>query len=103
MITKLSSIEPDENRDELYACFGVMGGFMQPQGHTQVVIALSDDGLNPQHVLNQPRFCITSGYSDGEVALEEGISQNEANKLTQMGHSVFPVSGYESLNKNGHL
>ncbi len=42
----------------LYAAFGVMGGFMQPQGHMQLACAMLDDGLNPQAALNQPRFCI---------------------------------------------
>ena len=30
----------------LHAAFGVMGGWMQPQGHMQVVTAMLDDGLN---------------------------------------------------------
>jgi gamma-glutamyltranspeptidase len=32
---------------ELWASFGVMGGFMQPQGHFQVMSAMLDDDLNP--------------------------------------------------------
>ncbi len=42
----------------LYASFGVMGGFMQPQGHVQVAIALLDDGLDPQGTLDRPRFYV---------------------------------------------
>ncbi len=57
----------------LWASFGVMGGFMQPQGHLQVVVALLDDRLDPQSALDRPRFCIEDGRSGGRVALEEGI------------------------------
>ena len=81
--------------EELYACFGVMGGFMQPQGHLQVVIALHDDGLDPQAALDRPRFCITDGASGGRVALEEGIPVREMAALAEMGHPVIPVSGHE--------
>ncbi len=80
---------------DLYASFGVMGGFMQPQGHLQVVIALLDDGLDPQAALDRPRFCIEDGAPGGSVALEEGIPSSSLNELSQMGHSVYSVSGYE--------
>lgn len=78
----------------LFASFGVMGGFMQPQGHMQVLAALSDDGLDPQSALDLPRFCITDGEAGGKVALEEGIPVGVMARLAEMGHPVEPVSGY---------
>jgi gamma-glutamyltranspeptidase/glutathione hydrolase len=78
----------------LYASFGVMGGFMQPQGHMQVVVGLSDDGLDPQAALDRPRFCIDDGTAGGQVALEEGISPEVQSDLGKMGHSLYLVSGY---------
>ena len=78
---------------ELFACFGVMGGFMQPQGHLQVVVALADDGLDPQAALDRPRFCIEGGQAGGRVGLEEGIPLEAMAALAEMGHPVRPVSG----------
>ena len=79
---------------QLYAPFGVMGGFMQPQGHMQVVIGLVDDGLDPQAALDRPRFCISDGTAGGQVALEEGLLDATIAALQQMGHPVQRVSGY---------
>lgn len=80
---------------ELYASFGVMGGFMQPQGHLQVLTALIDDDLDPQSALDRPRFCITGGEAGGRVALETGIPSAVMADLAQMGHPVYPVSGQD--------
>ena len=88
-----ASANPEAGED-LYACFGVMGGFMQPQGHLQVVLGLVDDGLDPQAALDRPRFCIDDGTAGGRVALEEGIPLREMAALAEMGHPVFPVSGF---------
>jgi gamma-glutamyltranspeptidase/glutathione hydrolase len=77
----------------LYASFGVMGGFMQPQGHMQVVLGLSDDGLDPQAALDRPRFCIDDGTVGGQVALEEGIPTEVQAALGKMGHALYSVSG----------
>lgn len=79
---------------ELWASFGVMGGFMQPQGHFQVISAMVDDDLNPQEALNRPRWLLNSGTGDSALWLEEGIPVETMSRLADMGHRVRPVSGY---------
>lgn len=79
----------------LYASYGVMGGFMQPQGHVQVLSALVDHGLDPQTALDLPRFCIDVEESGGRLALEEGIPANVFSDLEKMGHPVYSVHGYD--------
>jgi gamma-glutamyltranspeptidase / glutathione hydrolase len=91
--TIIPALATEQDSGELYASFGVMGGFMQPQGHMQVVIGLVDDGLDPQAVLDRPRFCIEDGHSGGRVALEHGIPFKQQARLAEMGHSTVPVSG----------
>lgn len=81
--------------DSLYASYGVMGGFMQPQGHVQVLSALVDDGFDPQAALDQPRFCIDVEAADGRVAIEEGVPEKSFKGLQKMGHPVAWVGGYD--------
>ncbi len=79
---------------ELYASFGVMGGFMQPQGHVQVIANMVDFGMDPQEALDVPRYCLTDGTSNSVVALEEGISLNVMSHLAGKGHQVRPMTDY---------
>jgi gamma-glutamyltranspeptidase/glutathione hydrolase len=81
--------------DDLFASFGVMGGFMQPQGHMQVAVALVDDGLDPQSALDRPRFCIADGTAGERVLLEEDIPVGVMAELARMGHHVAPTGGQE--------
>jgi len=83
--------------DELWASFGVMGGFMQPQGHLQVMSAMLIDDLNPQEALDRPRWCLEDGTSGSVLALEEGIPVKTMARLAEMGHRVRPVSGQARL------
>ncbi len=83
-----------ETDDTLFGPFGVMGGFMQPQGHMQVVVNMIDDGLDPQTTLNQPRFCIEDGKSSGRIALETGLTVETMSNLARMGHQIYPVHGF---------
>ena len=77
--------------------FGVMGGFMQPQGHVQVVVGLVDDGLEPQAVVDRPRFCIQPvDGSESRVHLEAGVPPGTVEALRRLGHPVVPgVSGFD--------
>ena len=81
----------------LYGPFGVMGGYMQPQGHVQVVTALLDDGLAPQTALDQARLCVQArggpavwplDASAVDLLLEHGIASDTADALSAMGYSV---------------
>ena len=77
---------------ELWASFGVMGGFMQPQGHFQVISSMVDDDLNPQEALDRPRFCLLAGTSSSIVALEEGIPVHTMARLAELGHPIQPMA-----------
>ncbi|MFN8459224.1 MAG: gamma-glutamyltransferase family protein [Anaerolineae bacterium] len=65
--------------------FGVMGGHMQPQGHIQVMTGAVDYGLNPQAVLDAPRWQVTSGLG---VNLEAGIPERVRAGLMERGHQI---------------
>ena len=83
-----------ESDGSLYGPFGVMGDFMQPQGHLQVVVSLIDDGLDPQAALDRPRFRIDAARADGKLMLETGVRPEVAYDLARRGHFVIPhVSG----------
>ena len=95
IIPALTTHAQGDHAGALHACFGVMGGFMQPQGHVQVLLSLLDDGLDPQAALDQPRVCIDPAEHGGQVALEDGIPAAVAERLAAMGHPVRMVHGHE--------
>jgi len=78
----------------LFGPMGVMGGFMQPQGHLQLFLSLAQ-GLDPQSALDMPRFCIGDEKAAGEVALEHGIPSETIAGLMSRGHPVKEVTGWE--------
>jgi gamma-glutamyltranspeptidase/glutathione hydrolase len=65
--------------------YGVMGGAMQPQGHTQLMIRIFEYSQNPQAALDAPRWRISENL---DVFLESGCKQETLNGLTQLGHHV---------------
>ena len=75
---------------ELLLCYGVMGAFMQPQGHLQVICNVVDFGMDPQTAVDALRFMVVS---DGAI-LEEGISPEVVQGLENRGHRVRIMSGY---------
>jgi gamma-glutamyltranspeptidase/glutathione hydrolase len=64
--------------------FGVMGGHMQPQGHTQVAINTIDYGMNPQAALDAPRWRV----EDDTVLVELETPRPVIEGLVARGHNV---------------
>jgi gamma-glutamyltranspeptidase/glutathione hydrolase len=80
----------------LFGPFGVMGGFMQPQGHVQVAVGLLDDALDPQAALDRPRFSldVLPGMA-GTLHLEDGVPGQLAADLVARGHRAHAgVAGH---------
>ncbi|KAG2075027.1 gamma-glutamyltranspeptidase [Suillus decipiens] len=91
---------------DLFLSYGVMGGFMQPQGHVQVLLNMLR-GFTAQAALDAPRFCISAGMPDsddkdpaafgvvsGGVNFEDAIPMSTIEKLRAMGHDANVVSGW---------
>jgi len=68
-----------------WAAFGVMGGFMQPQGHLQVLTNLLDRDMSLQAALDQPRWRY---MSDGSLAVEARYDDEVTSKLARRGHDI---------------
>jgi gamma-glutamyltranspeptidase/glutathione hydrolase len=75
--------------------FGVMGGFVQPQGHVQILVNMIDFGMNVQEAGDAARF-VHSGSSQptGEVMRDGGTLELEAG---------VPAEVVEALRARGHL
>ncbi|SET59475.1 gamma-glutamyltransferase 2. Threonine peptidase. MEROPS family T03 [Oceanobacillus limi] len=71
--------------DQAVGPFGVMGGFMQPQGHVQVVMNTVDFGLNPQAALDAPRW---QWMKEKVVEVENRFQHDLAQGLARKGHQI---------------
>ena len=71
--------------------FGVMGAFMQPQGHVQVLVNTIDYHMNPQAALDAPRVQWVGGK---HIQLEREVPAHVGLELQRRGHQV------EVLNSN---
>lgn len=65
--------------------FGVMGMYMQPQGHVQVMMNYIDFHLDPQQALDAPRW---QWMKDGRVTVESRFDPQMALQLIRRGHRV---------------
>lgn len=65
--------------------FGVMGGYMQPQGHFQVITNTIDYLMNPQAALDAPRWQWIEGKT---VLVEPNFPNYLAQALTRKGHHI---------------
>ncbi|MBR1408029.1 MAG: gamma-glutamyltransferase family protein [Clostridia bacterium] len=65
--------------------FGVMGGYMQPQGHLQVVMNTVDFGMDPQQALDAPRW---QWMRDNSVTVETRFDSQMARALSRRGHRI---------------
>ena len=72
--------------------FGVMGAYMQPQGHLQTLMNFIDFHMDPQQALDAPRW---QWNRDGLITVEGRFDPAMADALRALGHDVRydPVTG----------
>ncbi len=77
--------------------FGVMGGYIQPQGHVQVVTGMLQDYLNPQAALDMPRWKWTQGRT---VEVEPHVPDHLAQALARRGHDIVKMADSISFGRS---
>jgi len=71
--------------ERLSLCFGVMGGFMQPQGHVQVLSNILDHGMDVQSALDAPRF---NFQGESRFLIEPNLPEGVYADLRARGHAL---------------
>jgi len=82
--------------------FGVMGGPMQAQGHTQIAVRTLLYGQNPQAAADAPRWRVVSGRtiaveSSFDVALAEALRARGHNIVFEEPDAVFAFGGAQVI------
>jgi gamma-glutamyltranspeptidase/glutathione hydrolase len=67
---------------------GLMGGTMQAQGHTQLMVRMALHGQGPQAAIDGPRFRIVQGM---EVNFEHEFPRATLEALARRGHKVVEL------------
>lgn len=76
--------------------FGVMGAYMQPQGHFQVVSHTVDFGLNPQAALDMPRW---QWIGEKKILVEPEFPRYLVNELAAKGHQIEYTNDFGSFGR----
>ena len=76
--------------DRPWLSFGMVGGFMQPQGHLQLLSNLIDHGMTPQAAIDAPRFRV---FERDRIALEPEIAESTRSALSSRGHTLIEGDG----------
>ena len=76
--------------------FGVMGGFMQPQGHLQVLMHMIDFNLNVQEALDAPRW---QWIEKKKITVEPDFPKNIFDGLKHRGHDISIDSNIGSFGR----
>lgn len=97
---------------EPWMAFGVMGGYFQPQGQTQVLVNMIDFGMNVQEAGDAARWAHVGdatatglpSHGAGTVMLESGFDPGVADALQRRGYKVKVTThaeggygGYEAI------
>jgi gamma-glutamyltranspeptidase/glutathione hydrolase len=97
---------------EPWMAFGVMGGYFQPQGQTQVLVNMIDFGMNVQEAGDAARWAHEGdatatgvpSHGAGTVKLESGFDPAVADALQKRGykvevttHAAGGYGGYEAI------
>ena len=99
--------------DQPWLAFGVMGGYFQPQGQTQVLLNMIDFGMNVQEAGDAARWAYIGAPTPtglpavkgaGLVMLESGFAPDVAAALRKRGYKVVVTThdkgsygGYEAI------
>lgn len=82
--------------NEALGAFGIMGAFMQPQAHVEVLTNMIDFNLNPQAALDAPRIM---WIEDKKIQVEADLDPKIIAELKNFGHDVEIVSDYKSMGR----